>query len=285
MSWLEVEDGVRLRFSDRCPDIEIHAPVLLVHGWKQSHRLYDRLALALLRRGHRVVSYDQRGMGESDKPDGPYDFDVFASDLEQVIKAVGSDDLTLFGWSMGCTVSLEYLHRRPLGAARVVLHNGPLRLTQAPDFPYAMPSSQFEGYRNAMELAWPSSEREFLAESVLNPGDDGLLELLLAIALQTPLDIALKAVRSQAALDHRSVVECLQIPVLALYSDKDPYYPVALAAWIAESATDGEFAVLHSSAHCAPLEEPETLANLVSEFAVRTGPTNGSIVVGSTLQG
>lgn len=271
MSWLEVEDGVRLRFSDRHPDAETRAPVLLVHGWKQSHRLYDRLALALLRRGHRVVSYDQRGMGESDKPDGPYAFDVFASDLEQVVKTVGADDLTVFGWSMGCTVSLEYLRRRPHGAARVVLHNGPLRLTQAPGFPYAMPSSQFESYLQAMELDWPGSEREFLAESVLNRGDEGLVGLLLAVALQTPLDISLKAVRNQAGLDHRSVVEGLQIPVLAVYSDKDPYYPVALAAWIAESATDGEFAVLHSSAHCAPLEEPETLANLVSEFTVRTG--------------
>lgn len=271
MTWLEVEPSVRLRLSDRRPVEESREPVVLVHGWKQSHRLYDRLACALVRRGHRVVSYDHRGMGESDKPDGPYDFTVFAADLGRVLEHVGSDDVTLFGWSMGCTVSLEYLRRSPTGAARVVLHNGPLRLTQAPDFPHAMPASQLDAYLDDMEQGWPGSEKDFLAESILDPGDEVLLGLLLTVALQTPLDVALIAVRNQAMVDHRAVVRELQVPVLAAYSDKDPYYPVSLAEWIAEAAPQGHLAVLDRSAHCAPLEEPETLAGVVSDFALRGG--------------
>ena len=170
---------------------------------------------------------------------------------------------------MGCTVSLEFLRRNPFGAARVVLHNGPLRLTRADDFPHAMPADQLAGYLDTMEQGWPGSEREFLAESILDTRDEGLLQLLLTVALQTPLDIALKAVRNQAQIDHRPAVRDLRIPVLAAYADHDPYYPISLAEWIAASAARGTLAVLHASAHCAPLEEPETPAEIVSGFALR----------------
>lgn len=268
MTWLEVEPSVRLRFSDRRPVNETREPVILVHGWKQSHRLFDKLTCALLRRGHRVVSYDHRGMGESDKPDGPYDFSVFAADLSRLVQFVGSDDVTLLGWSMGCTTCLEYLRSSPSHAGRVVLHNGPLRLTQAPDFPHAMPPSQLEAYLDDMERDWPNSEKEFLAQSLLEPTDDVLLGLLLTVALQTPLDSGLKAVRNQAQIDHRNVIHELQFPVLAAYSNKDPYYPLSLAEWIAANAPRGHLAVLEESAHCAPLEEPENLADIVSAFAL-----------------
>ena len=268
MSWLEVESGVRLRLSDLRPVEESREPVVLVHGWKQSHRLFDRLTCSLVRRGHRVLSYDHRGMGESDKPDGPYDFSVFAADLARVVEYVGHEELTLFGWSMGCTVSLEYLQRSPSGVGRVVLHNGPLRLTQAPDFPHAMPPSQLGAYLTDMERSWPGSEKSFLAESLLDPTDEVMLGLLLAVSLQTPLGVALKAVRNQAQIDHRPAVRALRVPVLAAYSDKDPYYPISLAEWIAANAPRGHLAILDGSAHCAPLEEPEVLADIVSAFAL-----------------
>lgn len=268
MTWVEVEPGVRLRVSDRRPDHEMGDPVLLVHGWKQSHRLFDRLAWALVRRGHRVVSYDHRGMGESDKPDGPYDFEVFAADLGRVVRQLPLVRPTVLGWSMGCTVSLEYLRlQRDHGVHRLILHNGPLRLTQAPGFPHAMPPHQLDSYLADLEQGWPSGERRFLAESLLDGVDDPLVDLLLGVALQTPLDVALKAVRNQAKIDHRAVVESLDIPVLAAYSRHDPYYPISLAQWIADHAPQGSLALLDGSSHCAPLEEPETLAEIVSTFA------------------
>ncbi|MGW4489509.1 alpha/beta fold hydrolase [Amycolatopsis sp. NPDC004368] len=269
MTWLEVDAGVRLRVADRRPPGESREPVVLVHGWKQSHRLYDRLSLALVERGHRVISYDHRGMGESDKPDGSYGFDILAGDLERVLRAHDVHDATLFGWSMGCTVMLEYLRRSTLGVGRAILHNGPLRLIQAPDFPHAMPKKQFEDYLVQMQRGWPASERVFQAESLLDQSDAVLLDLLLAVALQTPLDIALRVVRNQAAIDHRQAVCALTVPVLAAYADRDPYYPASLAQWIADHAPEGHVTVLKNSAHCAPLEEPERLAEVISDFAER----------------
>ena len=265
MSFLVTPGGVRLRISDRGRDGG--ATIVLVHGWKQSHRLWDETIAALSGR-HRVIAYDLRGMGESDKPRGRYDFDEHADDLAAVIAELALRDVTLVGWSMGCSVSLQYLGRHGCDAVRrLVLTNGPVRLTTAEGFPHAMPAALVEGVLEDLAAHWPTRERAFVAATIRDPHPEQV-DWLLSIALQTPLDIALRAVREQLGLDHRETVRALPIPVLAAYGREDPYYPVALAEWIAANAPRGEQVIFERSAHCIPFEEgPRFRAELESFIA------------------
>ncbi len=86
MTYLTTPDGTRLRYTDRGDG---ERTIVLVHGWKGSHRLWDPAVYRLAER-FRVVAFDNRGMGESDKPGGPYDFDVLADDLGFVLAELGS---------------------------------------------------------------------------------------------------------------------------------------------------------------------------------------------------
>ena len=262
MSFFTTASGVRLRLSDRGagPDT-----IVLVHGWKGSHRLWDH-AIERLQERHRVVAFDLRGMGESDKPRGAYDFDELSGDLADVITGLGLADVTLVGWSMGCTVSLRHMERGGAGVARLMLLNGPLKLTRTDDFPHTMTQEQLDGYLASLVDGWPGAERAFLADSLLETADPLMLDWIYAIALQTPLDVALRVVREQAKLDMRPAVRGLRVPVRAVYSKFDPYYPVSLGETIAESAPDGSLAVLEHSAHCAPIEEPAAFVAVVEDF-------------------
>lgn len=269
--FVTADDGVALRVADRGPR---EAPaVLLVHGWKGSHRLWDR-AVVELTDAHRVVALDLRGMGESDKPGHGYEFERLAADVGAVIDALALRDVTLVGWSMGCTVALSYMAAGGRHVARLVLTNGPLRLTRAPDFPHAMTEAQLEGYLGDMVAGWPASERAFQAESTL-AGDGPLVDWLYSVALQTPLDAALAIVRAQARLDQRDVVADLEVPVLAIYSTHDPYYPTSLADWIAATAPDGRAAIMTASAHCTPIEEAPAYAAAISGFVASTPAGDG----------
>lgn len=265
MSFLTLSDGTRLRCADRGDG----PAVVLIHGWKGSHRLWDATAVELVARGHRVVAFDLRGMGESDKPGSPYDFDVFAGDLEELLERLELDDVTLVGWSMGCTVVLRHLERGAARTGRAVLLNGPLRLTRADDFPHAMPAEQLDAYLAAMTSDWPGSERDFQAESLLRP-DPPLVDWLTGIALQTPLDVALAAVRAQAELDMRDAVRRAPVPLLAAYGRHDPYYPTTLGTWIADAAPDGRAVVFDHSAHGTPFEQAADLADAVARFTAET---------------
>lgn len=266
MSWLELRDGARLRVAERRGDSVSGPPVVLVHGWKGSHRLWDRTVVELEARGARVVAFDLRGMGDSDKPPGRCDFDTFADDLGELLERFELRDATLVGWSMGCTVALRHLQRDGARVGRLVLLNGPLRLTRAADFPHAMSDAQLDGYLEELAAGWPASERAFQAESALPGSDPELIDWLWRVALQTPLPVALSAVREQAKLDMRDAVRELRVPVLAAYATRDPYYPVSLGEWIAANAPDGRLRVFARSAHCTPLEEAPALAEAIVDF-------------------
>ena len=229
--------------------------IILVHGWKGSRRVWDR-TIAALEHEFRVVAYDLRGMGESDKPDSRYDFDEHADDLAFVLEALEVDDATLVGWSMGCSVSLQHMSRGAPRVGRLVLVNGPIRLVRSDDFPWSMSRDELDGYVDAVERSWPEAELDFQRATLHRPAE-AVAQMLFGIALQTPLDVVLKTVRAQSLLDHRDVVASLQVPVLAVYGRHDPYYPVGLADWIARTAPRGNALVMEESAHL-PFLEPDS---------------------------
>jgi non-heme chloroperoxidase len=266
MSFLTTPDGVRLRVTDRGAG---DRTIVLVHGWKLSHRPFDH-AIMRLSRAHRVVAFDLRGMGESDKPNSRYDFDELAGDLAFVLDELEVDDVTLVGWSMGCSVALTHMLHGARRVGRLVLINGPIRLARTADdsFPWSMTEDVLEGYFSDMEQHWPSRERAFITDSLYEPGTD-LVNVLFAITQQAPLDGLMRVVRNQAKLDFRDLLPEIEVPVLAIYGRHDPYYPVALGEWIAEQCPRGECAIFEESAHYPFIEEKERFAQVIAEFAGR----------------
>ena len=262
MSYYQLRDGTRIRYSLRGSGPQTY---VLVHGWKQSHRLYDRV-VHILSQEARVLTFDQRGMGESDKPDCAYDFSTLAGDLGELISAFKITDSTLLGWSMGCTTSLSYLAQNQEGVSRVALLNGPLRLTKSAEFPHALREDELDKYISDMESEWPKHELLFYEDSLL-PRHSFIAPLLLSVGLQTPLDVALKLVRNQSRIDHTETIKNLDLPILALYSAFDPYWPIELGKWIEDNGKFARLHILNDSAHCAPLEEPTNLASHLREFA------------------
>jgi pimeloyl-ACP methyl ester carboxylesterase len=102
-------------------------PVLLVHGLASNARLWDGVATRLAGRGHPVAAVDQRGHGQSDKPDSGYDFATLTEDLAAVLAALDwPDDRTPLaaGQSWGANVVLELAIRYPGAVGGLVLVDG-----------------------------------------------------------------------------------------------------------------------------------------------------------------
>jgi pimeloyl-ACP methyl ester carboxylesterase len=87
-------------------------PLVLVHGLASTCRIWDLVA-PLLARSFRVVAVDQRGHGESGKPDAGYDFATMAGDLRRFVGALGLHRPILVGHSWGGDVAVSYAHRFP----------------------------------------------------------------------------------------------------------------------------------------------------------------------------
>ncbi|GGF41391.1 alpha/beta fold hydrolase [Subtercola lobariae] len=76
-------------------------PVVLIHGWPLSGEAFEDQVPALQAAGYRVITYDRRGFGRSDKPLTGYDYNHLTDDLHAVLEALDVSDVTLVGFSMG----------------------------------------------------------------------------------------------------------------------------------------------------------------------------------------
>ena len=80
---------------------------MLMHGLASTHHIWDFVA-PLLARDFQVVALDQRGHGESAKPDDGYDFATVAADLDGLLRALKTESPILVGHSWGGNVAIEY---------------------------------------------------------------------------------------------------------------------------------------------------------------------------------
>ena len=104
MAYLKTEDARRIYF-EYYPGNKV--PVMLIHGWGMSCRVWDTTLVALQAEGHAVVSYDQRGCGSSDKDFNEVSITSSARDAVALLAHLGIERAVLNGWSLGGAIAVE----------------------------------------------------------------------------------------------------------------------------------------------------------------------------------
>jgi len=103
-------------------------PLLLVHGWPETKRIWWRVIAPLAEAGFEVIAPDLRGFGESDvAPDGFHDVPSHSRDLHALVHDhLGHERVVLVGGDLGGPVIQDFALRFPDAATRMVLFNSPL---------------------------------------------------------------------------------------------------------------------------------------------------------------
>ena len=86
-------------------------PVVLIHGYPGDGTTWEKQTAVLLEAGKRVITYDRRGFGKSDKPTSGHDYDTYAADLSALVSALDLQDAVLVGFSMGTGEVVSYISR------------------------------------------------------------------------------------------------------------------------------------------------------------------------------
>jgi len=112
----------------RTPQIEIYyeqagigPPVLFISGTGGDLRLKPNVFDGPLSRHFQVTAYDQRGLGQTDKPDKPYTMADYADDAAHLLDALGLDQVHVIGVSFGGMVAQEFALRHQSRIRRLVL--------------------------------------------------------------------------------------------------------------------------------------------------------------------
>jgi 3-oxoadipate enol-lactonase len=96
------------------------APVLLIMGLGYTSSLWHRIRPVLAQR-YRTIAFDNRGVGQSDVPRGPYSIATMASDTAAVLDAAGVSDAHVFGISMGGMIAQEFALQYPARTRSLIL--------------------------------------------------------------------------------------------------------------------------------------------------------------------
>src|SRR5215211_3657546 len=86
-------------------------PVVLIAGYVQDGSSWEKQTAVLLEAGKRVITYDRRGFGKSDRPTSGHDYDTYAADLSGLVSTLDLQDAVLVGFSMGTGEVVRYLSR------------------------------------------------------------------------------------------------------------------------------------------------------------------------------
>jgi non-heme chloroperoxidase len=86
-------------------------PVVLIHGYPLDGSSWEKQTAVLLDAGKRVITYDRRGFGKSDRPTSGHDYDTYAADLSALVSALDLQDAVLVGFSMGAGEVARYISR------------------------------------------------------------------------------------------------------------------------------------------------------------------------------
>jgi non-heme chloroperoxidase len=235
-------------------------PVVLIHGYPLSGRAWDRQVPALLAAGHRVITYDRRGFGQSSQPATGYDYDTFAADLAALLDHLDLHDAVLVGHSMGTGEVTRYL--AAYGPARVakgvLISPIPPFLLQTPDNPDGVSQDLFDGFAEAARADTPAWMKGFL-DNFYNIGT--LRGTLVSDqAWQASWNLAVTASATAAvacigtwATDFRDDLPKIDVPVLVLHCDADQVLPLdKTASRLPGLIKDVQLTVVEGGPHAIP---------------------------------
>jgi pimeloyl-ACP methyl ester carboxylesterase len=241
-------------------------PVLLIMGLGYGRWGWEPVVDRLAQR-FRVITFDNRGVGDSDVPPGPYTVRQLAADAAAVLDAFDLERADVVGTSLGGMVAQELAIERPERVEKLVLAcTTPGGVTS-----YPMPQQTVDLMLEAAQLDPVVAMRRFV-ENALAPGAafdrPELVERILALRLSNGFDLAGWQAQAMAGATFDAVerLGAIQAPTLVLTGTADAVVDRRNSESLAERIPDARLELFPGCGHLFFWEEPERFVTLVEEF-------------------
>ena len=201
----------------------------------------------------RLILFDKRGLGLSDRTDRMYTLEERIDDVRAVQDAAGSTRAHLMGFSEGGAMALLFAATYPERVSKLILYGAPVAYAHKPDWPYGTTDEEFErGWAAARERGYVDdydspSWRRYLGA---NHDDPAVIEWWgrLRRAVASPSQ-RYSSAKMNRLIDVRPVLESVHVPVLVLVREDDPVAPLEMVRAYTARLPDARLHVLPGQGH------------------------------------
>jgi 3-oxoadipate enol-lactonase len=232
-------------------------PLLLVHGLGYARWGWEPV-LEPLERSFDLILFDNRGIGESDAPPGPYTVAELAADAAQVLDEAVVERANVLGTSLGGMVAQELALTAPERVDRLVL------ACTTPGGPEAFPMPE----RTVQLMTGGATLRQFV-ENALAPGPDPeLVDRILRHreATAQPLDAWSAQAAAGATFDALGRIARVEAPTLILHGTEDAVVDSRNSSLLASRIPDSRVELFPGGGHLFFWEQPDRFVDVVTEF-------------------
>lgn len=246
-------------------------PLVLISGLGYPAWQWKRM-LPYLTPHFQVVTFDNRGVGGTDKPAGPYNAGLLAADTAALLDALGISSAVVMGHSMGGFIAQELALSYPAKVNKLVLsstnfggpHHVPITM-EAMTVMADVTSDPVTRFKNGLVVSTapgfaekhPELIQEWLEWRIANPIDPA--------GYQAQMAIGLALIPEAASFEHR--LPGIKVPTLILFGAHDKVVPPANADLLAAKIPDNNVIILPDAGHFFPMETPEAASQAVIDFA------------------
>ena len=216
----------------------------------------------------RLIRFDKRGTGLSDRPTNVATLEERTDDIRAVMDATGSDQAAILGVSEGSAMACLFAATYPDRTRALLVWGGQARWVQAPDYPWGM--SHDENDRMIQDLA----ENGVTVDYIVGPGmglgaaaDPALIELLMRHARASASPAAFVALeRMNSQIDLRDILPAIRVPTLVMNRTDDPVAHRDAARDLASRIPGARFAEFPGATHQIAGPDEDAVIGMIEDF-------------------
>jgi len=261
----QLATGPRLHYAERGdPTGEA---IIFLQGYSDSWFSFSRV-LPLLSPEYHAFAPDQRGHGDSDRPEGRYTVDDYAADVDAFMEAVGVEEATLVGHSGGTLIAPRVALSYPSRVSRLVLIG-----------------SAIMGARNEVMLELGEAVRaledpvpvefvrEFQQSTIYRPIPEEFLDKAVSESLKLPARVWRDYMEGVIlGPDHAARLHEIDVPTLIMWGEQDAMFPREDVERLARTIPEATLKVYPETGHAVHWERPEQVVHDLEAFMRDTRP-------------
>jgi len=216
----------------------------------------------------RVVLFDKRGTGMSDRGSQIFTLEQRMHDVQAILDEVGSKQAALFGVSEGGPMSLLYAATYPQRTSALVLYGSYAKRSWAPDYPFGWNEEQWQRVLDDIEQHWGEPGAFSIATRLSSADTDrDTAEHMASYFRESASPGAAAAImRMNREIDVRHVLSATRVPTLILHRTSDRVIDVEHARYLAQHITGAKLIELPGEVHSPWLGDRAAVLDAVEQF-------------------